>query len=1033
MDALPGTTRPRFVTVLATIGMCILLADAPKAAENTRESLRAAVTNLAAEYGDAYPGAKAFLQRLDAIDPQDTAALDALRREALLAHPRLVEHLIVYVVRKQYRPDHHNTGTLFQNGEVNAGSFEGGGAIRAVDFGDGGRVKTLLETADGVPRDLDVAFDGSKVLFALREDALDEYHIYEMKADGTGLTRLTSDSSAADVDPCYLPCGDIVFTSTRDPKYCGCNQHIQGNLFRMEADGANIRQIGRNNLFESRPSVMPDGRILYDRWEYVDRHYGPSFGLWTSLPDGRRHSLFYGNNAWSPGAIFDARILPGSERFIAVFGACHDRPWGALVVVDRRIDMDGVEPIVRSWPKDIRGRLSDKKNYGTGHEAGYPNWNQIDLFKGVKIKYEDPYPLDGRFFLCSRMTGEGERTALYLVDLFGNEIQVHADGPGCFDPMPLGPRETPPIIPDDTNPTSDTGRVFIADVYRGGGMESVPRGTIKTLRIVEAPPKRHFTHPLWRGDTLQRPAMNFNCTNNKRVLGDAAVEEDGSVYCEVPADRFIFFQALDENGMMVQSMRSGTTVRPGETLSCAGCHEHRISNPIDQSRLPLALRRTPDRLRPWHGSERNFSYTQEVQPIFDAHCVSCHDYGKEAEESVNLCGDLGLAFNVSYLELRGKSAVRWFPDAPGAKKLLVKAVDDGPPEVLPPYAWGSHRSRLVDVLREEHYGVRLSPEELDRVITWIDLNAPYYPTYASNYPDNLFGRSPLNGSELARLQTLTGVPVAIENGAWNRLQGTQVNFTRPEESVCLRGFKDKNDPKYREAVAIIERGMARLEERPRADMPGFSPKGPSDLQRLARLDHHCSLQQKAIAGLSDGTKAFDPKPKRPVAGNWITPKRIVSSSGTPYPCPEDPNRYAADKTIDRDRQTFCCLLDDTPGGNNTSTIPHGGDVPVTGHILYDLGEPRTIAGVRITAKPTGGVYNPKDVCFYTSDGEPEKASDRKPITIATFPPISSGARHVLRWEPKKVRYIGLEVRSSFENRGTNFNFQLAEIGFLEVE
>ena len=113
------------------------------------------------------------------------------------------------------------------------------------------------------------------------------------------------------------------------------------------------------------------------------------------------------------------------------------------------------------------------------------------------------------------MTGQGEQTALYLVDLFGNEIQLHTDGPGCFDPMPLGPRERPPIIPDDTEPTSSKGRVFIADVYRGAGMESLRRGTIKTLRIVEAPPKRHYTNPLWRGDTLQRPAMNFNCTNNK--------------------------------------------------------------------------------------------------------------------------------------------------------------------------------------------------------------------------------------------------------------------------------------------------------------------------------------------------------------------------------------------------------------------------------------------------------------------------------------------------------------------------------------
>ena len=629
------------------------------------------------------------------------------------------------------------------------------------------------------------------------------------------------------------------------------------------------------------------------------------------------------------------------------------------------------------------------------------------------------------------MTGNGEQTALYLVDMFGNQIQIHAEATGCFDPMPLGPRQTPPIIPDDTELASSKGLVFIADVYRGGGMEAIPRGKIKTLRIVEAPPKRHHTHPLWRGDTLQRPAMNFNCTNNKRILGDAPVEEDGSVYCEVPADRFIFFQALDENGMMVQSMRSGTTVRPGETLACAGCHEHRISNPIDQNRLPLAMHRAPSSLAPWNGPDRNFSYTKEVQPIFDKHCVSCHDYGKEAEESVNLCGDFGLAFNVSYLELRGKSAVRWVPDTPGAKKFLVKAVDDGPPEVLPPYAWGSHRSRLVDVLREDHYGVTLSPHELDRIITWIDVNAPYYPTYASNYPDNLFGRSPLNGGQLARLAALTGVPVHVESGAWNPLQGTQINFTRPEYSPCLKGFQDKNDPKYREALAIIRAGKAMLQKRPRADMPGFKPMSGPDLLRLAKMQHCQKQERQARSGLLAGTKSFDPKPKRVPTGKWISPKQVVSASGDPYPCPEDPKRYGAEKTIDKNRQTFCCLLDDTRTGTNATTIPPKAAVPVTGHILYDLGKPTAIAGVRITAKPTAGVYNPKEVVFFSADGETADAK-RETLVDTVFPGIRSNARHTTRWEPKKVRYIGLEVRSSYENRGKNLNFQLAEVEFLEA-
>ncbi|MCP4639691.1 MAG: hypothetical protein GY851_04630, partial [bacterium] len=400
-------------------------------------------------------------------------------------------------------------------------------------------------------------------LFALRPDGTKPWHIYEMNADGTGLVQLTFGSQATDIDPAYLPDGRIVFASTRDPKYCGCNRHIQANLFVMEADGANVHQIGRNNLFESRPSVMGDGRILYDRWEYVDRHFGPSFGLWTVRPDGTQHALLYGNNAWSPGAIFDARVIRGCQQFVAVFGACHDRPWGALVLLDRRKGLDGMEPVVKSWPADIQALMA---NPDTPRKAGpgHPLASWIDTFTKLPIKYEDPWPLSDKYFLCSRMTGEGEQMGLFLLDVFGNEMLVHSEAPGCFDPMPLAARTRPPVIPDQVDLKKSTATFYVADVYRGAGMEDVPRGTIKTIRVVEAPPKRHFTrvNHHWGIDTHQAPAMNYNCTNSKRILGDAPVEEDGSAYFEAPADRFLFFQLLDEKGMMVQSMRSGTTARP---------------------------------------------------------------------------------------------------------------------------------------------------------------------------------------------------------------------------------------------------------------------------------------------------------------------------------------------------------------------------------------------------------------------------------------------------------------------------------------
>ena len=818
-------------------------------------------------------------------------------------HPVLLRHKVVYVMRQQYAPDHHNTGTDYTLGEVSAGRVRLGAVLRTIDFGAGGKTATLLEMPQGLIRDLEVSYDGTRLLFAMRRSGAENFHLFEMNADGSGLRQLTFRADAADMDPAYLPDGRIVFSSTRDAKYCGCNQHIQANLFAMSADGTNIRQLGRNTLYESRPSVLPDGRILYDRWEYVDRHFGPSFGLWTMMPDGRTPVLYYGNNAWSPGAIFDARALPKAdggfyaERVVCTFGSCHDRPWGAIVILDRRRGLDGVEPVLKSWPGDLAPRLSNRTDYGDGRALRNAMVGQIDSFVSLPIKYEDPYPLDEGRFLCSRMVEAGkEQTGIFLLDAGdGSETLLHTDGPGCFDPQPLRPRPRPPVIPEQVEPAAKTGTFYVTDIYKGTGMERVPRGSIKTLRVVEAPAKRYWTGPLWEADTLQRPAMNYNCTSSKRILGDVPVEADGSASFELPAERFVFFQALDKEGLMVQSMRSGTSVQPGEHTGCTGCHESRYdSQPPLTGTLPLALRRAPSPLKPWYGPERDFNYLTEVQPVFDAHCVRCHDYGKEGEKALNLCGDLGIAFNVSYLELRKRSPLRWYPDVlakplspeagsesprhpggprpPGAAgaasavsgnlaqmKELVKPVDDGPPEVLPPYAWGACRSRLVDVVRGGHRGVKLPQEAFDRIVTWVDLNTSYYGTYACNFPNNPYGRCPLTFAQIDRLAALTGAGVAVKaKGAVEGPEaGTGINFTRPELSLCLKGFPDTSDPKYIEALALIREGRRVLYETTRADMTNFALRNPVDLARRQRERDMRVRAERVKAALAEGRRVPD--------------------------------------------------------------------------------------------------------------------------------------------------------------------------------
>ncbi len=831
-----------FVAIIALALACP--ADAPGAPKarpkalpsvGNPETLRAAITDLSATFGKRYPKALELLARLDDIEKRMQAgeALQEefieLQRQALLANPLVADHPILFISRPQYRGDHHNTATMFQTGEINTGSFTGGSAVKAFDARTG-QVRTLLEVPAGIARDPEVSFDGRRVLFAMRHDKADDSHIYELAVDAAGAPageprQLTSGAGVTDIDPLYLPDGRIAFSSTREPKYCMCNRHIMANLYRMNADGTKIEQIGKSTLHEGHGSLTPDGRILYDRWEYVDRNFGDAQGVWVCNPDGTNHAVFYGNNTASPGAMLDNRIVPGSggSLFISTYSSCHDRPWGAIALVDRTRGLDSPAGELRTWPASAMGMVG---------RGGY------DSFSGVRPKYEDPFPLAdgedalgaGKYFLCSRQTGKGEQMGMCLIDVFGNEIFVHVeeqDGRGCFDPMPLGLRVKPGVMPDRRDAAQAQGTFYIYDVYVGSGMDKVQRGAVKSIRVVESPEKRFWTPPAWDGGTGQQaPGMAWNDFNNKLILGTVPVEPDGSAYFSVPADRFLYFQLLDANGMMIQSMRSGTIARPGETLGCVGCHEDRQS--AAGNHPMAATRREPSKLRPFYGPERLYNYYAEVQPVFDRNCMKCHDYGKPGTKKLTLAGDLGIIFNASYIDLRSKGLVK----VPGA----------GPAKTYDPYAWGSHASKLVQVLQKGHNEVKLSKEDFDRIVTWVDINAPYYPTYASAYPGNRFGRSPLDDRQLGELGRLTGVGMS----------NTAISFTRPEMSPCLAKL-DKSNPKYAQALAIIRAGKASLAQHPRAEMPGFRLIGP-DAQREAKYDALAAEQRRMRQAIAAGRK-----------------------------------------------------------------------------------------------------------------------------------------------------------------------------------
>ncbi|TWU34309.1 HzsA-related protein [Novipirellula artificiosorum] len=769
-------------------------------------ALGLAIDDLVDTFGSRYSGGRNYAARCESFqgelmritDPPSAEALERLqvvlaqlRRDALLANPLVREQPILFVTRHQYAKDHHNSATMFQTGEINESSFRGGGTLKTIDLAHNEQVTTLIDLPEGIVRDPEVHFDAKTILVSLRQNPDDDYHLFELSLDDLEKRQLTAGAGVSDIDPVYLPDGRILFSSTREPKYCQCNRHIMCNLFTIDAEGRNLDQIGHSTLHEGHASLLSDGRVLYDRWEYVDRNFGDAQGLWVVNPDGTNHAVVYGNNTASPGGVLEGRGVPGTDYLLTTFSSCHDRPWGALALIDPSRSMDGKQAVLQTWPASAID-LVDVGNY--------------DTFKKVHPKYEDPYPLSAHHFLCSRMVGDTEEMGIYLLDVFGNEVLIHQEGPGCFDPMPLAPRAMPAALPSRIDVTQQNGTFYVGDVYVGSGMEQIQRGTVKWLRVIEVPEKRYWTHESWNGSGTQAPAMAFDDFNNKRILGTVPVESDGSAYFSIPADRFVYFQLLDADGMMVQSMRSGTMVRPGETTGCVGCHDNRHQTLAPGSER-IAMQRLPSELIPWYGPPRNFSYTQEVQPVFDKNCISCHDYDQIAGDPLNLAGDRGLVFNTSYLELRNKN--------------MVRTVGAGPATIQSPKSWGAHASRLAEVLRQGHgtpeidSTYQLDPEAIDRVITWIDINAPYYPQYASAYPKNRYGRSPLTRDELSRLSELTQMDLSKQENA------SQISFTRPQKSPCLAVLRQRDAAGYHEAIELIQEAARRLTERPRADMPGF--------------------------------------------------------------------------------------------------------------------------------------------------------------------------------------------------------------------
>jgi len=757
---------------------------ADRRAKLNLEGFRKAVRYLARRYAGDYPRPDAYLAEIDAIQQQlDRAGpeaavpeplvdrqLDRLRREALVtANPLLRCGRLLFVKRYTFQSSHYYTDFI-------DGCRFFGGNLCILSLADGRVTELVPELKDGIIARYDLSFDGRRVLFDYKPGNGEGFRIWEVGVDGGGLRQITfppddeperiakywqRDSGflrsrqadyrhhTDDMHPCYLPDGGICFVSTRCERGILCDGRdvlTTTTLYRMDADGTHLEVLSDSPVSEASPSVMHDGRILYTRWEYVDKADVVIKCLWAVRPDGSGSVEIFGNDITFPDTMLHGRAVPGHNNLFAVIGAPH-MPVGSGTVL--RLDIN--HPIRTRQPMTyITPEVDVRAEFGWFHRRG-EQW--VRTTSGPI--YSDVQPLDEKFFLvaCNPDRPYNDRSAygLYLIDEFGNRVLIHRDPEmTCRQPVPLEPRTRPPIIAPVRPPAadrSDWATVVLSDVYVG--LAGVRRGTIKYLRVLETVPRPWAARRFWDGDSAyqQHAVVSLNGSLHvKRLHGIVPVEEDGSAHFRVPPDKNLFFQALDADFMEVQRMRTFVNLRPGERRSCIGCHELRQLAP--EPKPVLALRAPPHVPGPQPGeiAPRPIHYPTDVQPILDRHCVRCHG-GEKTEGELDLVGEPTTLFSRSYESLLKKDLVQVFHE---------NQPKTGEAAPIPPYTLGSHASKLITLLREGHEDVELSREEFIRLVTWIDANSPYYGSY--------FGRRNLKYRDHPDFRPLPTIPPLAGSG-----------------------------------------------------------------------------------------------------------------------------------------------------------------------------------------------------------------------------------------------------------------------------
>ncbi|MDR2705398.1 MAG: hypothetical protein LBC02_06440 [Planctomycetaceae bacterium] len=766
-----------------------------------------------------------------------------------------------------------------------------------------GTLKKIVDAGNGMIIDADLHWNGQEIVFSWKRNGRfgfveyagsvpedisicknpdENYQIYTVNIDGSNLRQITN-ISCNNLNACWLPDGGIAFISDRKPAYAYCFVTTSPVLYRMNRDGSNAKRLSANYLMDFTPSVLNDGRIIFTRWEYVDRAACPIQSLWTINPDGTNLSGYFKNRMIAPGTFMDANAIPNSSKIFAL-ATNHNGPCiGGIVQIDQSYGSNSRDGVLNVTP--------EVNIYNAGWCWG----------NGLLGSYEKPFALDESTYLVTQSgdvqirTIDGSRATLLRAKdatLSGNK-KVRL---GYYNAQPIREYPVPPVVssstlnetvvlPEDGRVSGNWAVVMVQDVYNG--LEpTVKRGEIKRIAVVQELEKA--THSPYQvrqknGGLLaisafghQFPLVSCGATYAaKQVWGYADVNSDGSATFKVPSEVPIYFMAIDAEGRAVQRMRTFTHLMPGEVQGCVGCHVERNTQTPTYGNKLTARKTIPQELKKPAWGVNGFSYREIVQPVWDKHCLECHN-PRQKDGGVDLSGDYTDFFCVSYEHLARKGTI-------GETNWLAHEVKrDSRYEGVNPYTswiwtingaewntlevapkrWGSPASLLTEILRSGHPDkdgntrINVSQSERELVYTWIDLNVPYYPTSSSNHKDK-YGSRRMYPDELdAVLHEVSGRRCAEcheQNSPQERTGGTYEKLTRktkfprefytrfmnPQDNSFLLAplakeaggtqkcskiiFQSQSDPDYQKILETFKPLQKLIAETPRADMPDFVP------------------------------------------------------------------------------------------------------------------------------------------------------------------------------------------------------------------